>query len=81
MATGRDRTQWNHTAPLIATLVNGLLKKKGQRPARFEEYHPYLRRRRGMRLTKQNFHLFAQAVMAQFGIKGPALKPPKPKPT
>ena len=44
MAEGRERTAWNRTAALLATMAN-LVRGKGRRAHRVEEFHPMLGKR------------------------------------
>jgi len=47
MFEAADRTEWNHTAATIATIV-GLVDKRST----IERYHPYMKKKKpGVRLT------------------------------
>lgn len=66
MARSADSHAWNHTAGLLALMANAWLRKKGQRPAKLEEFHPYLRpRRRGFALNKTMLAHLARAMGAK----------------
>lgn len=69
MARARDRQMWNHTSVLLAMLWNTRLARKGSRPARPEQFHPYLRGRGagggGIPLTRGTIDAFATALGAE----------------
>jgi hypothetical protein len=46
MFEAADRSAWDHTASLLATVV-GLVDKRST----LERYHPYRRKKQGVRLT------------------------------
>lgn len=76
MARAADRRQWNHTAAVLALMANAWLRKKGQRPAKAEEFHPYLRaRRRGFALNKPMLSHLARALGAQGAPASPSPQP------
>jgi hypothetical protein len=68
MARAVDRRQWNHTAAVLAMLVNTRAFGKGKQ-ARPEQFHPYLKGKSGgaaggMRLTKDTLKFLAIAMGA-----------------
>jgi hypothetical protein len=69
MARARDRQMWNHTSALLAIVWNTRLARKGSRPARPEQFHPYLRGRGstggGVPLTRGTLQSFATALGAE----------------
>ena len=68
MATARDKQQWNHTANLIAAIVNARPFAKG-RPVKADQFRPYLRKRgsggRGIPVTKDTLKFLAIAMNAE----------------
>ncbi len=48
MAEGKSRDQWNHTAAMLAHLVNVQpFRRKGAKLAKPTDFHPFARRRSG----------------------------------
>lgn len=45
MAQARNREAWNHTAVMLATIIN-LYRPKGKKPVKAEELNPYARQKR-----------------------------------
>lgn len=55
MARARQSESWNHTASILAMLVNVNRDSKRSRPAKPSEFHPlHGRRSSGIPLTKGN---------------------------
>jgi hypothetical protein len=55
MAQARNREAWNHTAVMLATIIN-LYRPKGKKPVKAEELNPYAKRKRNsnaMTINKQ----------------------------
>lgn len=66
MARSADSSAWNHTAGLLALMASAWLRKKGQKPAKPEDFHPYLRpRRRGFAMTGSMLAHLARAMKAK----------------
>jgi hypothetical protein len=63
MADGRREDQWNHTAYVLAMLVNTAANKKRGTRARPADFHPFMRREK--KLSRQESR---EALADLFGV-------------
>ena len=63
MAEGRLRSNWDHTAQILALIAN-VNRGRGQAAIRAETLNPY---RRPQRMTREQT---GQAILEAFGLRG-----------
>lgn len=63
MVEGRDEAEWTRLSLVNATIVNANPWRRRGQVAKMNDFNPYRRKKRGVRLTKKTMALFKSLVL------------------